>query len=186
MAKSLRGQYLIAGRKLPDPNFSRTVVLIVEHNDSGAMGLVLNRPTAVQVRQALSGHFDLPEADAPVYYGGPVEPQALFLLHDAAEYAGGETPVLPGLFVGANADVFENIVTTAPAAGTRYRVFAGCAGWGEGQLESELSRSDWHVLPASPEEVFDADPYAIWDSLVEKAAGQHPMFPDADGNFRMN
>ena len=86
MVKNLRGSYLIAGRHLKDPNFFRTVVLIVEHNETGSMGLVLNRPTDVEVRNALAGHFELPEADYPVYYGGPVEPNALFLLHDAAEH----------------------------------------------------------------------------------------------------
>lgn len=184
MAESLRGQYLIAGRHLKDPNFFRTVVLLVEHNDSGSMGLVLNRPTGVEVRQALAGHFELPEAHEPVYFGGPVEPQALFLLHDAAEQAGGELPVLPGLFVGANADVFERIVTAA--TGVRYKVFSGCAGWGSGQLESELARGDWHVAPADPEAVFHSDPYSQWEELITAAAGRHPLFPESGGDHRMN
>jgi putative transcriptional regulator len=186
MAQSLRGRYLIAGRHLKDPNFFRTVVLLVEHNEAGSMGLVLNRPTAVEVSQALSGHFELPEAHDSVYSGGPVEPQALFLLHDAAEQAGGELPVLPGLFVGANADVFEKIVTTATATGVRYRVFSGCAGWGSGQLEGELARGDWHVAPAETKDIFDADPYAQWEDLITEVASRHPLFPRSDGDHRMN
>ncbi len=182
---SLRGQYLVSAQHMKDPNFTRTVVLIVEHNDSGSMGLVLNRPTAVEVRTALSGHFELPEADAPVFFGGPVEAQALFLLHDSVEQAGGELPVLPGLFVAANADVFEKIVVTAAATDTRYKVFAGCAGWGTGQLDGELSRGDWHVSPADVETVFTGDPYALWDQLNETLA-RHPLFPDASGDHRMN
>ena len=186
MPQKLRGRYLIAGRHLKDPNFFRTVVLIVEHNDAGSMGLVLNRPTAIEVRQALAGHFELPEADDPVYFGGPVEPHALFLLHDAAPQAGDETPVLPGLFVGANADVFEKIVTTATSTGARYRVFSGCAGWGPGQLEGELSRGDWHVVPAEPEAVFEGDPYTRWNELIDEVARRHPAFPRTDGGHRLN
>ena len=182
---SLRGQYLISARNMKDPNFSRTVVLIVEHNDSGSMGLVLNRPTAVEVRAALAGHFELPEAEGPVFFGGPVEPQSLFLLHDSVEQAGGELPVLPGLFVGANAEVFEKIVGTAAATGVRYKVFSGCSGWGVGQLDGELARGDWHVAPADVESVFAEDPYSLWERLIEEAS-RHPLFPDAGGDHRLN
>ncbi len=170
---------------MKDPNFSRAVVLIVEHNETGSMGLVLNRPTAVEVRSALAGHFDLPEAEAPVFYGGPVEPQALFLLHDSVEQSGGEPPVLPGLFVGANADVFEKIVLDAAVLGVRYKVFAGCAGWREGQLDGELSRGDWHLAPADVDAVFSGDPYSQWDALIEQVA-KHPLFPQSEGDHRLN
>ena len=186
MAKNLRGQYLIAGRHLRDPNFFRTVVLLVEHGENGAMGLVLNRPTGTEVREALAGHFELPEAKAPVFFGGPVEPKALFLLHDALENSDGEPPVVPGLFVGANADVFERVVTTASTTGTRYKVFSGCAGWGPGQLEGELGRGDWHVRPADAEAVFHDDPYGQWERFIADIAGRHPLFPEQDGDHRMN
>lgn len=186
MRHSLRGQYLVAARHMKDVNFLHTVVLIVEHSDSGAMGLILNRPTAVEVRSALEGHFALPEAEDPVFCGGPVEPAALFLLHDDAARAGGEMPVMPGLFVGANAEVFEQVVTTAPAAGTRYRVFSGCAGWGRDQLEGEIARGDWHLLPADTDTVFHGDPYAQWEALIDTAAGRHPLFPDATGDHHWN
>ncbi len=185
MVKNLRGRYLLAGRNLRQPEFFRTVVLVVEHNESGSMGLVLNRPTEVDVRTALEGHFELPEARDPVYFGGPVEPSALFLLHDAAEQSGGELPVLPGLFVGANADVFEKIVTTAAATGARYKVFAGCAGWGPGQLEGELSRGDWLTAPAETAAVFQSDPYEQWDRLIHEA-DRHPLFPESRGDPRQN
>lgn len=185
MAKDLRGRYLLAGRKLRDSNFFRAVVLVVEHNETGSMGLVLNRPTDVEVRTALAGHFDLPEADDPVYFGGPVEPNALFLLHDAAEQSGGELPVLPGLFVGANAEVFEKIVTTAAATGAKYKVFAGCAGWGPGQLEGELSRGDWLTASADPNAVFHADPYDQWEGLIDEV-DRHPLFPESRSDPRMN
>ena len=186
MDQSLRGNYLIAGRHLQDPNFYRAVVLIVEHNESGSMGFVLNRPTDVEIRKALSEHFSVPEAADPVYFGGPVEPSALFLIHDDAGQSEEELPVVPGLFLGANADTFEAIVTTAAEAGTHYRVFSGCAGWGPEQLESELARGDWYLAPADPEAIFHGDPYEQWDTLIERVAPRHPLFKKSAVDFRWN
>ena len=80
MPDSLRGQFLIAGKNLRDPNFYQSVVLIVEHGDGGAMGVVVNRPSGVTVTQALQKHFELPETGEMVYVGGPVERNALWIV----------------------------------------------------------------------------------------------------------
>lgn len=189
MDQSLQGQYLIASPHLRDPNFYRSVVLVVEDNESGSMGFVVNRPTDVEIRKALDGHFFVPEAIDPVFFGGPVEPSALFLVHDDAAQAAGDTPVVPGttgLFLGASADAFETIVTSAAKAGTRYRVFAGCAGWGPRQLEQELARGDWHLVPADREGFFQSDPYKQWDTLLELVSRRHPLFDELRGDHRWN
>lgn len=186
MERSLRGQYLIAGRHLRDPNFFRSVVLIVEHNESGSMGFVLNRPTDVEIRAALAEHFSVPEAADPVYFGGPVEPAALFLIHDDAGQSDEELPIVPGLYVGSNAGTFQTIVTTASEAGTHYRVFSGCAGWGPDQLEAELSRGDWLVAPADCEGIFHDDPYEQWEMLMKQVAPRHPLFPKSGADHRWN
>src|SRR5665213_209356 len=110
MPDTLRGQFLIAGRNLRDPNFFQSVVLIVEHGEGGAMGGVVNRPSGVTVTQALQKHFELPETGEMVYVGGPVERNALFILHNADDLDNSEASVLDGLFVGSSPDTFENIV----------------------------------------------------------------------------
>ncbi|QDT39704.1 YqgE/AlgH family protein [Stratiformator vulcanicus] len=188
MTDSVRGKYLIAGHHLKDPNFFRTVVLMVEDNDGGSMGLVVNRPTEVEVRQAIAEHFDLPELDEPVYYGGPVEPEALFVLHNSVENSGGELPILPGLFVGNSAEAFEQIVKSVAANGDemRYRVFAGCAGWSPGQLDGEIRRGDWHLVEGETDLLFSADPYDAWDRMIRHAGDPHPFFPDQKGNPEWN
>ncbi|QDT65685.1 YqgE/AlgH family protein [Calycomorphotria hydatis] len=188
MFESLRGQYLIAGRHLEDPNFFRTVVLLVEDNEQGTMGFVVNRPTDVEVRQALEGHFEVPELDDPVFYGGPVEPSALFVLHNLPEYSDGEVPVLGGLYLGNSAEMFERIVESAAAgaAEMQFRIFAGCAGWGPSQLKGELDRGDWHVVDAESAELFESDPYMQWERLLNRVSKKRYILPDYPGNPEWN
>ena len=188
MAESLRGQFLVAGKHLLDQNFFKTVVLVVEHNSEGAMGLVVNRPSSVSVASALSEHFNLPETDEPVHVGGPVEPAALFILHNAAEYEDCDRPVLPGLYVGSSADVFESVVRAFADGqpGMRFRVFSGCAGWAAGQLEGEISRGDWHVHNASSELTLAEDPYAVWDTCMQRIYEANRILPHTVQNPEWN
>jgi putative transcriptional regulator len=167
---SLRGHYLISAKRLRDHNFYKTVVLLVEHGSDGAMGLVVNRPSCVTVAHALSEHFKLPETDDLVYVGGPVEPSALFILHNSVELDGNESPVIPGVFVGSSAEVFEQVVRSSADGDpdVRFRIFSGCAGWAPEQLEGELARGDWHHLSADENHIFGNDPYSIWDTLIAR------------------
>ena len=146
--ESLKGQFLVAGKQLRDPNFFRSVVLMVEHSDSGSMGLVVNRPSNVSVARALSGHYELPENDELVYVGGPVEPSALFVLHSAGEFEEHHSDVVPGIFVGSSPEVFERVIARVvdDTDELLFRIFAGCAGWAPGQLELEVARGAWHVV----------------------------------------
>ena len=168
MSESLRGHFLISGKRLRDPNFFKTVVLIVEHGSDGAMGLVVNRPSSVSVSHALSGHFDLPETEELVYVGGPVEPANLFILHNAEDMNGDETAVVPGLYVGTSAEIFETIVRSVVEENhdLKFRIFSGCAGWGAEQLEGEIGRGDWLLLSACAGSIFHDDPYQVWDEAL--------------------
>ena len=113
MSDSLRGQFLIAGYRLRDSNFFKTAVLIVEHNAQGAMGVIVNRPSDETVTETLAGHFDLPETGDVVYQGGPVEPAALFIVHDGGIDQPDEPEIVPGIFVASSAETFERIVRGA-------------------------------------------------------------------------
>jgi putative transcriptional regulator len=188
MADSLRGHFLIAGRNLRDTNFFRSVVLIVEHSEGGAMGVVINHPSGVTVSSALKKHFDLPETGDMVYVGGPVERNSLFILHNAGDLEASESPVIDGIFVGSSPESFEDIVQRAAAGddGMQFRVYFGCAGWAPEQLEGELSRSDWLVCEASRDFVFHPDPYQVWDLLIADWNKTHPPLPGAEGDHRLN
>lgn len=188
MATSLRGHFLVASRDLRDPNFYKTVVLMIEHNKQGAMGVVVNRPSGVTVAQALSEHFDLPETDDVVYSGGPVEEQAYFILHNSPELDTTEAPIVPGLFAGSSEEVFEQVVRSAAEglSDVRFRVFAGCAGWGPKQLEGELARNDWFVCPAGSDFIFHDDPYALWQLVLDHVREKNSLVPRAQGRPEWN
>jgi len=188
MPESLRGHCLIAAKKLRDHNFYKTVVLMVEHGSEGAMGLVVNRPSSVTVAHALSEHFKLPETDDLVFVGGPVEPSALFILHNSPELDHSESPVIPGVFVGSSPDIFEQIVRSSAEGNPdlQFRIYSGCAGWAPGQLEGEIARGDWHSHPAVVEAVFGDDPYAVWDAMMAKVYESHRILQQPPGNPEWN
>lgn len=179
MTESLRGKFLIAGPRLRDENFFKSVVLIVEHGEEGAMGLVINQPSTITVATALQEHLDLPETQDLVYVGGPVEPGALFVVHNSAALDPEESPVIPDVFMGSNAEVFERILTASLQSGHQltYRVYGGCSGWGPGQLEGELERGDWLTTEATSKYVYTRDPYSVWDQLIAKTFQTNRVHP---------
>ena len=176
---NLRGQFLIAGKGLKDPNFFKTVVLMVEHGEQGAMGLVVNRPSSVGVSHALSEHFNLPQTEDLVFVGGPVEPTALFIIHNDPELDSEERAVVPDVYVGSSPTVFENIVREAADGNhhLRFRIFSGCAGWSPGQLEGELARGDWQLHPANSQITFHDDPYELWEIALQAYQQAHRLLP---------
>lgn len=187
MSGSLRGHFLIAGQRLRDPNFFRTVVLLLEHNEHGAMGLIVNRPTPVPVSKALQSHVSLPDCDAKVFQGGPVEPAALFILHNDRLIDPDARMIVPDVYVGSSAEAFTHVIEAAGENHlTRFIICAGCAGWGPGQLEGELSRNDWLTLPATADTVFTDDPHSLWDELFKEALAAHRILPNVDGNPELN
>jgi len=168
---SLRGQLLIASATLLDPNFQRTVVLVAEHSDEGAMGVVLNRPSpvvaadAVPILAGLLGDGDL------VHVGGPVQPGAVVAL---AEYEEPELAVALAFgdvgFLSADADT-EALADTL----RRVRVYAGYAGWSPGQLEAELEEEAWIVEPAAADDVFTGDADGLWPAVLTRKGGQFAL-----------
>lgn len=187
MSATLRGHILVATSRLKDPNFFKAAVLLVEHNDEGTMGLVINRPSSVSVQSALAGHFELDEDTGTVYLGGPVETSALFILHNAQELDPEETPIIRDLFIGSCSDVFESVIRNSLVDDLiRFRIFSGCAGWSAGQLEEELARGDWFVVRATLENVFAENPYAVWEELIEQVHRANRLLPNHPDNPEWN
>jgi putative transcriptional regulator len=188
MATSYRGQFLIAAPHLRDPNFYKTVVLMVEHGDHGAMGLVINRPSSVLVSHALSKHFDLPDTGDLVYCGGPVEPLALFILHNAEDLGENEPPLVPGLYIGTSGEVFEEVIRRGSASmpDLKFRVFSGCAGWAPGQLEGEISRGDWFLQPACRDVIYHDDPYCVYELALRQVHEAHRLLPHTVSDPKWN
>jgi putative transcriptional regulator len=167
MSDSLRGQLLIASPALIDPNFRRTVVLVVAHDEDGAVGLVLNRRTDAEVVEAVPELAEVVEPGALMSFGGPVQTEAVVVLAewDDVDEAGAMVFGDIGL-MGAEAEAERVAASTR-----RLRVFAGYAGWGAGQLESELEEPSWIVAGAEPDDAFAADPDELWRRVLHRKGG---------------
>ena len=152
--------------QLLDPNFFRSVVLLVEHDEGGTFGLVLNRATDLPVGELCSSlGIDWQGGDEPlVGWGGPVQPEhGSLLLGDAAPEHLEAAPILRGVRFSRSPEVLR-LVAEQPA--TRFRAFLGYSGWGPGQLREELIQGAWLVAPATPEFVFDVARQTLWDRVV--------------------
>jgi putative transcriptional regulator len=145
---SLKGHLLIAAPQLTDPNFSRTVVLLLEHGDEGAFGVVLNRPSDTTVKEVWEQVGQEPtQSVEPINVGGPV-PGPLMALHDSELLS--EAEVFPGVHRSMQRDMLDQLVR-GPA---EFKLFSGYAGWGSGQLEAELSAGGWITRQANTDYIF--------------------------------
>ena len=167
---TLQGQLLIASPGLLDPNFRRTVVLVTEHNEEGAAGLVLNRPSPTEVSEVVPQLEPLVEDGEQVWVGGPVQPNAVLVLGEFLDPDDAAVPLFGSLGFPSLDEPDEVVPMT-----TRRRVFAGYAGWGSGQLEDELSREDWIVEPALPDDAFTEAPEELWRDVLRRKGGIYEL-----------
>ena len=152
---------------MPDPNFARTVVLVCEHSEDGALGLVLNRAGELLVAESAPELAELAGDDAVIDEGGPVQPDALLVLGDFEDASHAAIHVIGTVgLVGDSSDIDELAAVTR-----RARVFAGYAGWGPGQLDAELARDDWFVAPAGIDDIFDPDAEELWQRVLARKGG---------------
>lgn len=168
--ESLRGKLLIASPALADPNFERAVVLITEHGEDGAMGIVLNRPSDAGVAEVVPD-LEPVTGGEPIFVGGPVQPEALVVLGEFTdpEKAAWIVTADVGL-VSAQTDLED-----LPDAVRRGRVYAGFSGWGSGQLEDEISEDAWIVEAPIPPELFPDDPDKLWSDVLDRMGGEYAI-----------
>ena len=178
-AEPLNGRLLAATPLLGDPNFRRTVVLIVEDDqDEGTLGVVLNRPTEVPLDQVLESWTALVSGPQVVFRGGPISPNsalALAIAEGSAEPLGWRSlsgsPLMSRLGLvdlGAPPELLADGIASM-------RVFAGYAGWGAGQLRDEIEEGAWYVLPGNPADAFAAKPERLWGEVLRRQGGELAM-----------
>ena len=174
--ESLEGYFLISETDLMDPNFFRTVVLITDHNDKGAFGLVVNRRSTAQLYEVLPGFSENDAGAIPVYVGGPVQQEYLFVLHSGlpenTQSQHAETPAPGVVFEPATEPLvtwLQNDWTSIPPDDRpRLHLFAGYSGWGPGQLEDEIRHGAWYVHKATADIVFHAEPEQGWKEALSR------------------
>jgi putative transcriptional regulator len=179
---SLRGSLLIAAPALLDPNFRRTVVLLLEHTDEGAVGVVLNRPTDTPTGEAIPDLTDVVRAAEPVFIGGPVSPGSVIALGDYLDRDEASDPVcgsVAAIEVGTTPEALRLLVS-------RLRAFAGYAGWGPGQLEGEIEEEAWFTTPGLAEDVFSDEPLRLWSHALERMGSRYALLARMPDDPRMN
>ncbi len=161
---SLQGKLLLAAPAMQDPNFARSVVLIVRHDGDGALGLVLNRPTGAMVREAISDESGFKcRTDAVLLRGGPCD-GPLMVLHADEELA--QETVLPGVYFTVESDLVQELLGSEAEA---VRFFHGYAGWAPGQLDAEYEAGGWLPLEATVDNVFEPDmDTESWSVLIKQ------------------
>ncbi len=173
--EALKGRLLVATPNLSDPNFSRTVVLLIEHGDEGALGVVLNRPSELEVAEPLPAWADVAARPRVVFVGGPVSPSSAICLGRMAGVEGHDWQPLIGSVGAVDLNLGPGDVTPQPQA---VRVFAGYAGWGPRQVESEILSGDWFVVDAEPDDALSPAPDDLWSEVLRRQPGRLSLFAD--------
>jgi putative transcriptional regulator len=164
--ESLQGQFLIASPHLHDPNFCRSVVLLLEHHDEGALGIIINRESQTRLGEVWEKAGNGPcECNLSVSMGGPVK-GPLISLHGHPQLS--ESEILPGVYVATKQETLIELVEQNVQP---FRVFSGYAGWGPGQLEGELGSGGWLHIFGTAAHIFSEDQSALWQAVL-KESGQ--------------
>jgi putative AlgH/UPF0301 family transcriptional regulator len=160
------GKLLVASRNLGDPNFVKTVVLLVHYDAEGVVGLILNRRSHVPLSRVLELKAAKDRSD-PVYLGGPVETPTVFALLRSAAKPEGAEHVIGAVYMISTKTQFEQTISTRPDASV-FHVYLGYAGWNIEQLRKEVEVGAWFIFPGDTETVFDLDPDSLWRQMIQK------------------
>lgn len=160
------GRFLVARRDLGDPNFERTVVVLLRHDGRSSMGLVINRRTRVALSELFPKQKGTPRTSDPLFWGGPVGMTGALALLRAEREAEAEE-VLPGTYLITSKDVLEKKLAEGGGI-SRLRVYLGYCGWGPGQLQQELEMGAWHLMQGDSSLVFDPAPETLWSRLIAR------------------
>jgi putative transcriptional regulator len=169
-----RGKFLVASRRLGDPNFAETVVLLIEYGQNGTMGVVINRPIEARLSTLLPDVKGLQQRTDSVYLGGPVGQNQMLILARSRSQPEGALRVFEDVYTISGRTGLQKILDeSGPDA--KFRAYLGYAGWARGQLEMEIAQGGWHVLQADAATVFDKAATEMWPELIRHGEAQWVM-----------
>jgi putative transcriptional regulator len=160
-----KGKLLVAGRGLQDPNFSQTVVLIIDHSPDGAIGVIINRQSGLKLFSLFPDIESMQDRSENLHIGGPVDVDHMMLLVKTPKKPEDAFQIFEDVYAGGKPELIVRMLSRADPT-ERFRAYVGYSGWGPGQLEAEVSRGDWHILQADAATVFDKEPSKIWPELI--------------------
>ena len=182
--KLAQGKFLIAARQLRDPNFLRTVIFLIQYDLNGAVGVIINRPTDINVSTVLPDFKVLQQREDMIYWGGPVSINQLLLLVQADVQPADSSKVFENVYISSNPEVIEEMIINEDK-GSHFRFYAGYAGWAFRQLEQEVKRGDWHILPAEADIIFNKTPTEIWPELILRSTVKYVDLFESRGKGRL-
>jgi putative transcriptional regulator len=170
--KDLRvGKLLVSARDLADPNFAESVVLLVQYNQEGTVGLMINHRTRAPVSRIIQDLDTGKHGSDPIYIGGPVELNAVLGLFRSRKRPDEGTSVLSEVYLVSSKTLLEKALSATPGP-TDLRLYVGYCGWAGGQLENEVRQGGWWIFDANAGLVFDPDPGSVWSRLIARTEQQ--------------
>ena len=181
-----KGSLLIANPVLPDPNFSRTVILLCNHNDQGSFGLVINRSTQLKAPDLFSDIDILRSYNAKIYMGGPVSQSMVFYLYRSAKDVIDLDKICSGVYLGSNLETLESLYLDIENPEENIRFYLGYSGWSGGQLDGEMEQNSWLVQNANEKLVFLDSEELIWLKAVNSLGEKYQYLTKAPVNPQWN
>lgn len=177
------GRFLVSEPFMGDPNFQRTVVLLVEHTEEGSLGFVMNRQLDALLHDLVE---DAPVFDAPVFMGGPVEQNTLHFVHRLGDTLAGSHEISEGLYWSGDFDQLQEMIEAGKVATDEILFFVGYSGWGGGQLDAELERKSWIVAPENPDFVFTEDYEELWQQILRSMGDKYKVISNYPIDPKLN
>lgn len=181
--KVKKGRLLFAEPFMDDPYFKRSVVLLSEYNEEGAFGFILNKPLEIKVSEVIN---DLPEFDAPVYMGGPVQTDNVFYIHTQGEYIADSISIGNGLYWSGNFEQLKFMIQENQIFPHEVKFFIGYAGWDYDQLNNEIKEDSWIISKNNCESIIDLNNDNLWQDALQKMGGQYALFANFPENPSLN
>ncbi len=179
-----QGNILISEPLMNDFHFGRSVILLIDHEESeGSFGVIINKTLNVGVNQIVD---EFPDFDAPTYLGGPVADNQLFFIHTLGDLIPEASPIVEGLYWGGDAETLKTLISIGIANESNVRFFLGYAGWDAGQLVNELVRNTWLVSTIDAEQFFGVPPEKMWQRFVHQLGEAYEMWSRFPKNFEDN
>lgn len=164
------GVLLLSDPFMKDAYFSRSVVLLAEHNEDGSFGLILNKPIDVKLTQLVE---NFPEFDVKVYLGGPVKPNNLFYLHSLGDKIENSMKIKEGLYFGGDIERIKDLILLNEIGPNDIKFFVGYAGWTPGQLNNEIKEESWLIVDFKNQNFVDNTPYTLWNNILQKMGSKY-------------
>jgi putative transcriptional regulator len=165
--KLIKGKFLVATDRLQDRIFGGSVILLLAHNQNGSMGLIINKPTDVKIAALFPDIKGLAKASDALHLGGPVLLNSFFMLVRISKKPDESEHIFANIYISQSQALLKRMADHRKR-GENFRFYAGYAGWGAGQLETEVIRGDWLVMPADVEMIFDKDPDRLYEKLMPR------------------